>query len=99
MTVIPTAAQIIADLDAGLRAAPDNPAERRMARNLATSLTKALPGRDMEVVGEALLHVITRAAGLATTLHKKGVDDETILAVTLNVIGIAGAELYARGSA
>ena len=94
----PTTAQILANLDAGLRAAPDNPAERKMARELAKSLTAALPGRDLEVVGEALLHVITKAAGLAQALQARGVDDETILGATLNVVGIAGAELYARGT-
>lgn len=99
MTNAPTTAEIVAGLDAGLRAVPDNPAERQLARDLAKALTEALSGRDMETVGEALLHAITRAAGLATTMHRKGVDNETILGVILNVIGIAGAELYARGSA
>lgn len=93
-----TTAQILAGLDAGLRAAPDNPAERRMARDLAKALTDALPGRDLEVVGETLLHVVTRSTELAHVLHAKGIDDETILGVTLNVVGIAGAELYARGA-
>jgi DNA-binding phage protein len=98
VTAAMTTAQILATLDAGLRAAPDNPAERQMARDLAKALTTALPDRDPEVIGEALLHVITKAAGLAKTLHAKGIDDETILAATLNVVGIAGAELYARGA-
>ena len=91
-------AQILKRLDAGLRAAGDNPAERMMARDLAAALTAALPGRDTETVGEALLHAIVKAAGLAAALHAKGIDDETILGSILNVIGIAGAELYARGA-
>jgi hypothetical protein len=87
------------DLLAAFAEAPELPPgaiERDLVDATRRLAASSLPGFTQAQLGEALMHLVPIVNALTDKIHEADplLDWESIAAVTVNVVGVAGMELY-----
>jgi len=100
MTTNPALAEAIANVHAALaeRGAP-SPREQHLIEQICLTAPREMPDLGRAAIGESMVHFVRMLDALTKAI--RGLDPlldwESTLDIALNVLGIAGAELYETG--